>query len=306
MKYISEKDIRALCDVDEVMEAMKMGFMAYSRMSNTMGQRFIVDLGNGNTATVIGPGILPDIPAYTMKVNSKFPQENPALKGVVTLFDKNTGEILAQFHSGGITSIRTGLSAALASDALATGTDRLAIIGAGTQNMLQLEYLMHLRAIHSVDIYDTDLRKMEEFVNKFKDRVVIYRKDSIMETVRGHDLILIATWSKTPLVDLEHVSATSHITTLGADQPGKVEVTKNLVARSKLLVDDIPLNLEMGTPGNLGCPRSSIHGTIAEVYGNPKLQSRLRHERTLYSPVGLAFQDLVLCWNLYQKAILRR
>ena len=303
MRYFSADKIKELFDFEEMVQTMKSGFVEYAQMSNTMGQRFIVDIGNGNSTSIIGPGVLPSIPAYSIKVNSKFPRGNPAIKGIVALFDRQSGAILAQFDSGEITAIRTGLSAALASHALCNDTDRLAIIGVGKQNILQLEYLIKLRKINHVTVYDTNIQKVREFDAIFKDRMQVTCKSSLNEVVQNQDLILVATWSRIPLLNLEHTNKKTHITTLGADEPGKVEVSKSLVLNSKLIVDDTLLNMKMGTPGNLECSPSTIFKNIGEVYLDSTLKNQLSIERTIYSPVGLAFQDLILCWNLYKKSI---
>src|SRR5262249_21397112 len=64
------------------------------------------------TATVLFPGTAEDIPAYTVKVHAKFPEQRPAIRGVLCLHDGQTGELLAVMDSTHLTAVRTGLSSA--------------------------------------------------------------------------------------------------------------------------------------------------------------------------------------------------
>ena len=294
MRYFSAEEIRKLFDLDQMAQALQDGFVAYDQAKNHLGERLVFNMGNGNSATVIGPGTLPTIPAYTFKVNSKFPAQDPALKGVVSLFDRKTGDLLAQLDSGEVTSIRTGLSAALASHCLAQETDQVCLIGVGRQNKVQLEFLMKFRHISKVTLYDPSKESVARLHNQFKDRLDIIDKKSVQEACFDQKMILMATWSKNPIIDLKDVLPDAHITTLGADEPQKVEVSKKLVNNAKLIVDDIPLNLRMGTPGNLGLPKDCIAGTIGTIYSAPEQLSTLKGKRTIYSPVGLAFQNIII------------
>jgi hypothetical protein len=45
------------------------------------------------------PGTAADIPAYTVKVHAKFPEQQPAIRGVLCLCDGQTGELLAVMDS---------------------------------------------------------------------------------------------------------------------------------------------------------------------------------------------------------------
>lgn len=300
MKFISAGEIRELFNFDQMVRALQQGFVQYDQLHDRQGGRFVFDMGNGNSATVIGPGTLPSIPAYTIKVNSKFPTQQPALKGVVSLFDLDTGTLMAQMDSSEITSIRTGLSAAMASHYLSEETETVTIIGAGQQNRKQLEFLLKFRTIKQAIVYDVSPEQSNNFCTHFKDQLEIVPIKGLREACHNATMLLAATWSKEPILHLEDIGPMTHITTLGADEPKKVEVSKRLVLGSKLFVDDTRLNMEMGTPGNLGLSTSCVDGTIGSIYASPELATALKGERTIYSPVGLAFQDLVVSWSIFK------
>lgn len=76
-----------------------------------------------------------------MKVNAKF----PALRGVICLHSGQDGELLALLDSATVTAWRTGLAAAIGTDALASRDDAVVgVIGAGAQADLVVTGLRRL------------------------------------------------------------------------------------------------------------------------------------------------------------------
>ena len=302
---INRNDIAAWVDIDALKGELKEGFINYSNGSSRRdGKRIVLDIKNGNTATVLGPGTSAGIPAYSMKANSKFPNENIPIKGVIALFDIENGNLLALLDSSLITAIRTGLCAAMATDVLANPlAQRLSIIGAGKQNLLQLKYLLNLRRFEKVVIFDVNPSRAEAFKNTFQETIQCEIAESLAECVSDAEVILMATWSKTPILNLSMISKGCHITSLGSDEKGKVEVSKDLVLNAKFYCDDIDLNMMMGTPGNLDLRVDCICAEIGEVFSDSKLMESNVKETTIYSSVGLPFQDLITAWHVYKKAL---
>lgn len=302
---IKKDDISRLIDIEKLKTELIEGFKNYSKgASRRDGQRIVLDICNGNKTTLLGPGTSADIPAYTTKVNSKFPNEATAIKGVIALFDDKNGNLLALLDSSLITAIRTGLCAAIATDCLSDPKSRqIGIIGAGKQNILQLQYLLELRTLEKAKIYDLKKDQAEKFADMFKNKLECAVVDSLSECVADTDIILTATWSKTPILNTSLIKAPCHITSLGSDEKGKVEVSEELVANTKFYCDDVDLNMAMGTPGNLGLTREFICAEIGEVFSYPNRGRNNAEETTIYSSVGLPFQDLITSWHLYTRAL---
>ncbi len=81
---------------------------------------------------LLAPGLIPGIPAYSVKVHAKFPGGDPAIQGVLILHDLETGASLAILENSYLTALRTGMAGALGADVLALPDARCAaIIGAG-------------------------------------------------------------------------------------------------------------------------------------------------------------------------------
>jgi hypothetical protein len=79
---LNRTDVRGLLDLDRCLAALRAGFLAPP--SPMPARRARTDLPGPGTATALLPGLVAGVPAYTVKVNAKFPGANPALRGVVS------------------------------------------------------------------------------------------------------------------------------------------------------------------------------------------------------------------------------
>jgi hypothetical protein len=62
---------------------------------------------------LLAPGLVPGIPAYSVKVHAEFSGGGPAIAGVLILHDLATGAPLAILESSYLIATRTGLAGAL-------------------------------------------------------------------------------------------------------------------------------------------------------------------------------------------------
>ncbi len=114
--------------------------------------------------------------------------------------------------------------------------------------------------------------------------------------------MILATWSREPLLDTGDVPAGAHVTSLGADEPGKAELSPGLLTAARVIVDDVALALASGALGTAGLSADAAAGTLSEVLRGTIPGRRADAERTVYTPVGLPGQDLAVAWIAYQQA----
>lgn len=68
--------------------------------------------------------------------------------------------------------------------------------------------------------------------------VAVQVTTGIEDLALASDLLLVATWSRTPGLKCSQVRPGIHITNLGADEPGKVELEPQLLSSSLSVTDD--------------------------------------------------------------------
>ncbi|MEZ0064288.1 ornithine cyclodeaminase/alanine dehydrogenase-like protein (mu-crystallin family) [Streptacidiphilus sp. MAP12-20] len=287
---LSRSALLAVLEPDACLDALRSAFLA-ADPEGPAGQRVFGELPFAGVATALIPGLLPGIDAYTVKVNAKFPGAQPAQRGVICLHSGTDGSMLALLDSATITAWRTGLAAALAMDALAAPGGRLGVIGAGAQAELTLLGLGRLRDWPALTVHDTDPAHAASFAARHGGTVAA--SPSAVSAVS--DLVLCATWSRTPLLSLADTHPGQHVTTLGADEPGKLELSPDLLAAAALTVDHLPLARSSGI---LTDP--ALHATPLAVHLRDA--SPVRPSLSVYAPVGLPWQDLALSWFAYRRA----
>ncbi|TMR01059.1 ornithine cyclodeaminase family protein [Actinomadura soli] len=304
---LTRSDLEALLDPAGCLDALRRGFMAGEGAA--VARRVVGRLPGQGTATALLPGLIEEIPAYTVKVNAKFPGSRPALRGVVCLHDLGTGELLAQLDSATVTAWRTGLAAALGTHALARpDADAVAVIGAGAQAELVMRGLPELREVRRLTVCDLDAARAAGFAERHGERLGLSGDGAVAvaadprDAVADAGIVVMATWARRPLLHAADVTRGTHLTSLGADEPGKAELSADLLEGARVVVDDVPLAVEMGVLAGAGLDVKHAAGTLRDLLCG-QVPGRVKgSEITVYAPVGLPWQDLAVSWAAYRSA----
>ena len=302
---LSRSEVKQLLDPAVALPALRTAFQAYSSHRSIPAQRVRSEVPGPGTATVLFPGTESSIPVYSVKVHAKFPEQSPAIRGVLLLHEAQTGDLLAIMDSTYLTAVRTGLVSALATDLLAKEDARsVAIIGAGVQGEFQLRFLSQLRQLNRVFTIDTVPGKATDFAKRMASElhIAVTASPSLESAVSEADIILAATWSREPFLFPAMVQEGVHISTLGPDEPGKCEVDASLIKRSTFICDDRELAVRMGAIGGAGLGAETISAELGEVIAGDHPGRTDPKQITIFGSVGIAFQDVVVAWQVYEAA----
>ena len=301
---LSGSDVAALLDAGDLLEALRSGFLSQDE-TPLPGRRMRADLPGGASATALLPGLLAGIPAYTVKINAKFPRAEPALRGVVCLHSLADGGLLAVLDSARLTAWRTGLAAALATDVLARpGASTVGVVGAGAQADLVLAGLSRLRSVTRLTV--TDL--VPERASRFAERhggaggVLAEVVETPADVAAASAIVVLATWSRAPLLRLADLRPGQHLTTLGVDEPGKCELAPDVLGAATVVVDQEDLARQAGVLADDGLA-DVRPATLAQVLAGAHPGRSGPGEITVYAPVGLPWQDLAAAWTAYRAAV---
>jgi alanine dehydrogenase len=289
---LSRSDVASLLDIDELAGALRSGFLKQDAASPT-GLRVTAALPGAGTATALLPGLLTGIPAYTGKLNAKFPGALPALRGVVCLHSLDDGRLLAVMDSGSLTAWRTGIAAAVA------------IVGAGAQAELVLAGLSRFRPVTRLTVFDVDRARAERFATAHAPRPggrAAWVAGSAGEVAAASEIVVLATWSREPLLSLADLRPGLHVTSLGADEPGKAELGPDVLRAATVVIDQEDLARASGALGAAGL-RDVRPVTLGQVLAGAHPGRRGSDDLTVYAPVGLPWQDLVAAWLVYRAAV---
>ncbi|WPB77949.1 ornithine cyclodeaminase family protein [Archangium violaceum] len=302
---LARSDVVRHMEALTLLSEMREAFRADAEHRTAEPQRARAPLHDKGSALVVFPGTLPGIPAYTVKVHAKFPGRSPAIQGVVQLHDLETGALLAMLDSGHLTALRTGVVGALAADVLARqDASRVALIGAGAQASMQLKSLRLVRSLNHVRVFDVDTARAVEFSTRMYHALNLPVRPamSVEEAVEDADIVITTTPSREPFLFPGMLRGGAHVTALGADEPGKAELSAGLLRQSTFFCDHRALNVAMGAPAGVGLGEDIIHAELGEVLAGGKSGRTDAGQVTLFGSVGLPFQDLVAAWHVYQGA----
>jgi ornithine cyclodeaminase/alanine dehydrogenase-like protein (mu-crystallin family) len=302
---LRRSEVMHLLDPVAVIPLLRAAFQAYSLDRTTPAQRVRSPLPGPGTAMILVPGLAPQIPAYTVKVHAKFPEQRPTIRGVLHLHDIQTGQLLAVMDSTYLTAVRTGIAGALAADVLARGdAATVAIVGAGAQGRQLLRSFAHMRQLEHVWVFDTSADAAQTYARELAEalQLPIAIAPTVAEAVAQADVVFTATWSRQPFLFPGMLRPGAHITTLGPDEPGKCEVDAALIQRGLFVCDDRDLAVAMGAIGGAGLSAAAIDAELGEVLAAAHPGRTSPEQITIYGGVGLAFQDLVVAWQVYQRA----
>lgn len=306
--FLSRSQVTKCLDPRPLVELLGDAFQEHSTRTRrtTAGSTFNVDAGSLSVSTL---GASLDIPAYTVKVEANAPGKSPSITGLIHLYDQETGRLLAILESSYISAVSSALTAALATDLMAVpDARRLAVIGTGTQGWLGTRFLMEMRSLEEVYLFDLSRRRCNRIAERLRKYKSLEVKvcDALTDTVANADIILCATWSKRPFLFSEMVMPGAHITTLGADSKGKKEVSAELLRTSYFFCDDRELAVSVGALQGVKGGRELIKGELGEILAGD-VEARISTSSiTIYGPTGLPFQDLIAAWATYQQALRKK
>ena len=114
----------------------------------------------------------------------------------------------------------------------------------------------------------------------------------VAEVAKGADMMVMATNSGSPLLTLDMVSDGCHVSALGSYRPTMRELGADLVAASRVWVDNLAC---METSGDI-----IGSGVQPQLFGECLSLNEKPDGRTLYKSIGSAAQDVLAAWFCYK------
>jgi ornithine cyclodeaminase/alanine dehydrogenase-like protein (mu-crystallin family) len=292
MLILHESDVRSLLTMQALILEMERALQAVSAGEVVQPVRVMVPIDGHR-------GYLGSMPAYGggllgAKLVTWFPgnQGVPTHHALVVLFRPGTGEPLAIMDGRLITEMRTAAVSAAATKMLARpDASVLAILGAGVQAGSHLEALRLVREFRDIRVWSP--HRASAFARRFGVRLARSAEDA----VRGADVIVVATGSKTPVLAGEWLSPGAHVNSVGAPRPDWRELDDGVLRRAKLFVESREAAVrESGDVIAAG----TIAAEIGEVIAGTKAGRQSGEEITLFKSVGIAVEDLASAGLVYR------
>ena len=294
---LNEDAVRGLLRMEQLIPAMESALADLSAGRIVQPLRVVVPIAEHQ-------GFLGVMPAYAGALGAKlvtfYPNNHgiPTHHAMILLFRPETGEPLVIMDGRFITEMRTGAVSAVATNVLARAeASVLAILGSGVQARSHLNALRLVRSFREVRVWSPHNAKA--FAEQFHLRATA----SAEEAVRGADVVVVATTSRTPVLNGEWLSPGTHINAVGAVRPDWRELDDDVLHRAQIYVESREAALRES--GDI-IAAGEVSAEIGEVIAGIRPGRMSPQDITLFKSVGVAVEDVITADLVYRAAMEER
>ena len=310
---IGKRDVAKVLDMQSCIKSVETAFRLYGQQKVQMPVKSYLrfDIYNGDMRSM--SAYIPELSIAGMKAATVHPdnpiRQMPTLMATIILIDPSNGFPLAIVDGTYITNMRTGAAGAVAVKYLANeNIEKVGFVGAGTQARSLLDAMFVVRpGIEKVGVFDIREDRAGNFKEYCEEHYDVEAKveADIGKTVGHSGIVNTTTASRQPLFDNSAVSPGTHINAIGADAEGKQEISSTVLKNSILVIDDwaeASHTGEINVPIHMGeLTRADINADLGQIITGQKKGRQSEEDITVFDSAGLAFQDIVTAWDVYNK-----
>jgi len=278
----------------ELIPAMEKALIEFSAGNVTQPVRSVINVDPPGGFLGLMPALTPD--GLGLKAVTFYPSNVergiPTHMATIFLVDPQTGTPLAIMDGRLITEMRTAAVSAGATKLLAPADAKiLAILGSGVQARSHVEALQLVRPFEEIRVWSPTKEHAERFA-----REIGATATSADDAVRGADVVVTTTNSKTPVVEGSWLKPGSHVNAIGACRPDWRELDDE--AMSNVVFVDSRKGA-MKESGDVILSGAEIYAELGEALAG-KVPSRA-NETTIFKSLGMAVEDIAAAMLVYRK-----
>ena len=294
--FLDEAQVRKCLRMADLIPAMEKALRDFSDGKVIQPVRQVIPVDPPGGFYGIMPALTPE--GLGQKIVTFYPPN--AQQGIAThmalivLNDKETGAPLAVMDGRLITEMRTAAVSAAATKLLAQENSKvLAILGSGVQARSHFEALRLVRRFEDIRVWSRTKSHGERFAKE-----IGARSTSAEDAVRGADVIVTVTSSKTPVLNGEWLKPGCHVNAIGACRPDWRELDDEAMRNSIVLVDS--REAAMKESGDVILSGAKIHAELGEAFAG-KIDID-RRKTTIFKSLGMAVEDIAAALLVYRSA----
>jgi ornithine cyclodeaminase/alanine dehydrogenase-like protein (mu-crystallin family) len=293
--FLNEDQVREHLRMADLIPAMEKALIDFSAGKVTQPVRSVikVDLAAATGFLGLMPALTPD--GLGLKAVTFYPSNAdrgiPTHMATIFLADPQTGTPLAIMDGRLITEMRTAAVSAAATKLLASPEAKvLAILGSGVQARSHIEALRLVRNFEEIRVWSPTPEHAERFAKEIGGKAT-----SAEEAVRGGDVIVTVTNSKTPVLKGAWLKAGCHVNAIGACRPDWRELDDEAMA-NVVFVDSREGAAK--EPGDVILSGANIYAELGEALAG-KVPMRA-NETTIFKSLGMAVEDITAALLVYK------
>jgi ornithine cyclodeaminase/alanine dehydrogenase-like protein (mu-crystallin family) len=293
--FLNEEQVRKHLRMAELIPAMEKALIDFSAGKVTQPVRSVMTVdpprgffGMMPALTLEGLGIK-IVTFYATNAEHGIPTH----MATIFLVDPETGTPLAVMDGRLITEMRTAAVSAAATKLLASPDAKiLAILGSGVQAHSHVEALRLVRKFDEIRVWSHTPEHAERFAKEIGAKAM-----PAEDAVRGADVIVTVTNSKTPVLKGAWLKLGCHVNAVGACRPDWRELDDETMA-NVVFVDS--REAAMKESGDIILSRAKIYAEMGEALAG-KVPPRV-NETTIFKSLGMAVEDIAAALLVYRSA----
>ena len=293
--HLDEEQVRRHLRMEDLIPAMEKALIDFSAGKVTQPVRSVITVDPPGGFFGMMPALTPDglgtkiVTFYASNAERGLPTH----MATIFLVDPKTGTPIAIMDGRLITEMRTAAVSAAATKLLAPRDAKiLVILGSGVQARSHVEALRLVRNFEEIRVWSRTQSRAERFAEKFDAKAM-----SAEEAVRGADVVVTATNSKTPILKGSWLKPGCHVNAIGACRPDWRELDNDAMA-NVVFVDS--REAAMKESGDVILSGATICAELGEALAG-KVPSRA-NETTIFKSLGMAVEDIAAAMLVYRSA----
>ena len=291
--FLNEDRVRQHLRMTDLIPAMEKASIVFSAGKVTQPVRSVIKVDPPGGFLGLMPALTPE--GLGLKAVTFYPSNAergiPTHMATIFLVEPQTGTPLAIMDGRLITEMRTAAVSAVATKLLAAPDARiLGILGSGVQARSHLEALRLVRQFEEIRVWSPTREHAKQFAEEIGGIAV-----SAEEAVRGADVVVTVTNSKTPVVKGSWLKPGCHVNAIGACRPDWRELDDEAMANI-VFVDSREAALKES--GDLILSGAKIYAELGEALAG-KVPSHAG-EITIFKSLGMAVEDITAAILVYR------
>lgn len=310
---LGRREVAALLSIDDTIAALEAAFAAQARGA-TQGPVSASLQAIDGCFHAKGAGLAAGGARYAaFKINGNFPHNPerhglPTIQGLIVLADAERGTPLAVMDSIEITALRTAAATAVAARRLAPPDARRATIaGCGVQGWAHARALRCVLPGIELLLHDLVPERMADLVARVRSELGggVFAAPALEAAARASEVVVTCTTARQPILRRDWIAPGALVAAVGADAPAKQELETELVAGSRVVVDDLDAcaaggELRHALAAGL-MRREDVAARLADVVAGSPVRAE-QGDVVVFDSTGIALEDVAAAVVVYERA----
>lgn len=306
--FLTDSDVDSLSDLSSAIKAIKAAYSTPVDDGRNPG-RIFADSGRE------WQRVMPSVPASgrlfgAKSINGSF-ADGLRVSYLISLFDKDTADLVALVDGNRVTGLRTAATSAVGTAALVP--DRplvLGVIGSGFEAQSHTSAIALIAKLAEVRVFSPTPRNRDAFAQRFESElgIPVIAVTSAREAVEGADLVLCAARSRdeTPTIEAAWVGDNATVISIGSTTPTQRELPVELIDRAAVIIADGVDEVVHGSGDMIAAQEAGVDVGARTSSLNDALLGQREIDREqgirIYKSTGAGLQDIVVAESLVDLA----